>query len=100
MPPQIAFIIGNEGCERFSFYGMKNILTFFMVHYFLLSEPQAKANYHLFVSACYFFPLLGGILADRFWGKYKTVFWLSIVYVIGHGCLAAFEKNQTGFYFG
>jgi len=31
LPRQIAYIIGNEGCERFSFYGMRNILTQFLV---------------------------------------------------------------------
>jgi proton-dependent oligopeptide transporter, POT family len=99
-PKQIRYIIGNEGCERFSFYGMKNILTFFMVNYMLLSEPTAKANYHLFISACYFFPLLGGILADRFLGKYQTIFWLSLLYCVGHGCLAVFEGYPPGFYLG
>lgn len=94
MPRQIAFIIGNEGCERFSFYGMKNTLTVFMILYLYSHLPKAeaeavsKSNYHLFVSACYFFPLLGGYIADRFWGKYRTIFWLSLLYCVGHGCLA------------
>ncbi|WP_437930383.1 POT family MFS transporter [Sorangium sp. So ce291] len=99
-PPQIKYIIGNEGCERFSFYGMKNILTFFMINYMLIHEHVAKANYHLFVSACYFFPLLGGFLSDRFLGKYRTILWLSLVYCAGHACLAVFESSPTGFYAG
>lgn len=99
-PPQIKYIIGNEGCERFSFYGMKNILTFFMINYMLIHEHVAKANYHLFVSACYFFPLLGGFLSDRFFGKYRTILWLSLVYCAGHACLAIFEQSPTGFYAG
>ncbi|WP_438009843.1 POT family MFS transporter [Sorangium sp. So ce321] len=99
-PPQIKYIIGNEGCERFSFYGMKNILTFFMINYMLIHEHVAKANYHLFVSACYFFPLLGGFLSDRFFGKYRTILWLSLVYCAGHACLAVFEGSPTGFYAG
>ncbi|WP_437838899.1 POT family MFS transporter [Sorangium sp. So ce1153] len=99
-PPQIKYIIGNEGCERFSFYGMKNILTFFMINTMLINEHVAKANYHLFVSACYFFPLLGGFLSDRFFGKYRTILWLSLVYCAGHACLALFESSPTGFYAG
>jgi proton-dependent oligopeptide transporter, POT family len=99
-PPQIKYIIGNEGCERFSFYGMKNILTFFMINYLLIHESVAKANYHLFVSACYFFPLLGGYLSDRFFGKYRTILWLSLVYCCGHACLALFEDRPVGFYTG
>lgn len=99
-PPQIAYIIGNEGCERFSFYGMKNILTFFLIHYLLIGEAQAKSNYHLFVAAVYWFPLLGGWMSDRFFGKYRTILWLSLLYCVGHLCLALFENHATGFYVG
>ncbi len=106
LPRQIPYIIGNEACERFSFYGMRNILTPFLITSLLLSAPLAeraglaKEVFHTFVIGVYFFPLLGGWLSDRFFGKYNTVFWLSLVYVIGHACLAAFEDNKTGFYTG
>ena len=72
IPKQIRFIIGNEGCERFSFYGMRNILTVFLVSSLLLYLPEAerargaKDIFHTFVIGVYFFPLLGGWLADRF----------------------------------
>ncbi len=110
MPRQIAFIIGNEGCERFSFYGMRSILTVFMSSATVLSatnatrglgmtEPNAKAIYHLFVAACYLFPLLGGFIADRFWGRYKTILYISLFYCAGHGVLAAME-SRTGLWIG
>jgi proton-dependent oligopeptide transporter, POT family len=108
MPGQVPYIIGNEICERFSFYGMRNILTAFLIGYLLLNEAPdlearkalAKANFHLFVSGVYFFPLLGGYLADRFFGKYKVIFSLSLLYCLGHGFLALFESNKYGFYGG
>ena len=106
MPRQIPYIIANEGCERFSFYGMRNILTPFLISTLLLFLPEAdrageaKHVFHTFVIGVYFFPLLGGWLADRFFGKYNTVFWLSLVYCAGHACLAAFDDNLNGFYFG
>jgi proton-dependent oligopeptide transporter, POT family len=108
MPRQVAFIIGNEACERFSFYGMRNILTVFLIDYLLVAhtpdlaarEARAKATFHLFVSAVYFFPILGGYLADRFLGKYRTILYLSLVYCAGHGLLAFFDDNKTGFYAG
>ena len=106
IPRQIPYIIGNEGCERFSFYGMRNILTVFLVTTLLTHLPEAdrgaaaKDVFHTFVIGVYFFPLLGGWLADRFYGKYHTIFWLSLVYCAGHACLAAFESNRTGFYTG
>ncbi|MFZ6758023.1 oligopeptide:H+ symporter [Undibacterium sp. Ji50W] len=106
MPKQIPYIIANEGCERFSFYGMRNILTPFLITSLLLSMPEnmragmAKEVFHTFVIGVYFFPLLGGWLADRFFGKYNTVFWLSLVYCGGHACLALFDDNRNGFYTG
>lgn len=106
MPRQIPYIIANEGCERFSFYGMRNILTPFLITTLLMFLPEdmrtgeAKHVFHTFVIGVYFFPLLGGWLADRYFGKYNTVFWLSLVYCLGHACLAMFEDNVNGFYFG
>lgn len=98
-PPQIKYIIGNEGCERFSFYGMRNILTIFMVQYLAFKEMDATAVYHIFVSGCYLMPLLGAYLADRYVGKYQVILWLSIVYCVGHGVIALFE-TRTGLYWG
>ncbi|CAM4221866.1 oligopeptide:H+ symporter [Roseateles saccharophilus] len=106
MPPQIPYIIGNEGCERFSFYGMRNILTVFLMTSLLLAVPadlrkaEAKEVFHTFVIGVYFFPLLGGWLADRFFGKYPTILWFSLIYCAGHACLALFENSIPGFYTG
>ena len=98
-PPQIRYIIGNEAAERFSFYGMRNILTVFLVDYLLTRHTgnrsdQAQAVFHTFVMGVFLFPLLGGVLADWWWGKYRTVLWLSLVYVAGHACLAFFERQR------
>jgi len=111
LPRQIYFIIGNEGCERFSFYGMRNILTQFLVSSTLLftasqylsdadRQGAAKEVFHTFVLGVYFFPLLGGWLSDRFLGKYRTILYLSLVYCLGHACLALCENNRTGFFTG
>lgn len=97
MPPGIPFIIGNEAAERFSFYGMRTILVVFMAQYLVfmdgsggraVSGTQAVEYYHQFTSWVYFTPLLGALLADIFFGKYRTILWLSIVYCLGHAALA------------
>ena len=98
-PPQIKYIIGNEACERFSFYGMKSILTIFMVSHYAMPDNQAESTYHLFVSASYLFPILGAWVSDRFWGKYRTIMNLSIVYCLGHAVLALWD-SRTGMYCG
>ena len=108
LPRQIPYIIGNEACERFSFYGMRNILVPFLISSMLLAylpdqaarEGAAKDLFHSFVIGVYFFPLLGGWLSDRYFGKYNTVLWFSLIYCAGHACLAMFESRATGFYTG
>ncbi|WP_164017318.1 POT family MFS transporter [Pyxidicoccus trucidator] len=109
-PPQIPFIIGQEACERFSFYGMRGILTVFLADYLLKQSMDAgggdernaiaKSYFHLFMFGVYWFPLVGGWLADRMFGKFKVILWLSLVYCVGHACLAFFEDVPLGFYFG
>src|SRR6516162_5480905 len=96
MPPGVPYIIGNEAAERFSYYGMNSILTIFMTKYLVdkmghlsvMPAAAAEAWYHTFVVVLYFLPLLGAILADAFFGKFKVVLWLSVVYCLGHGTLA------------
>ncbi|RMH02742.1 MAG: MFS transporter [Nitrospirae bacterium] len=96
MPPAIPYLVVNEAAERFSYYGMRAILVIFMTDYLVdrqgmldvMSEAEARAYFHLFASAVYFFPLFGALVADAFWGKYKTIISLSIVYCMGHLALA------------
>lgn len=96
MPPGVPYIVGNEAAERFSYYGMNGILVIFMTSYLMnaqgqsdvMSETEANGWYHTFVTAVYGLPLLGAFLADAVLGKFRTVFWLSIVYCFGHFALA------------
>ncbi len=96
-PPQVKYIVGNEACERYSFYGMRSILTIFLVQYLAMSNEASTVVFHDFVSMCYLFPILGALISDKFWGKYKTILYLSIVYCVGHFYLAVFEHSQIGF---
>ena len=106
-PPQIRFIIGNEAAERFSFYGMRNILTVFLIDYLLRTARRSRRRarprprlFHLFMTGVYFFPLLGGYLADRCLGKYRTILWLSLLYCVGHALPRALRGQRDGFYTG
>ena len=96
MPPGIPFIVGNEAAERFNFYGMRAVLVVFMTQYLRdrsgalapMTENQANQWYHWFVASNYFFPALGAIISDAFWGKYRTILTLSLVYCLGSIVLA------------
>lgn len=101
MPKGIPYIIGNEAAERFSYYGMRSILVIFMTKYLMdrtggpafMSDEEAKGWYHVFGTAVYFCPLFGSFLSDVFWGKYKTILVLSVVYCLGHLSLALDETR-------
>ncbi|XP_072253659.1 solute carrier family 15 member 2 [Leuresthes tenuis] len=83
-PISICFIVVNEFCERFSYYGMKAVLTLYFLNYLKWDKDLSTAIYHAFSSLCYFSPILGAIIADSWLGKFKTIIYLSVVYVIGH----------------
>ena len=103
-PRGIPYIIGNEGCERFSYYGMKAILFVYLSQLFAAqgATPQGAEHHatevlHTFVAGVYALPMVGALIADRLLGKYRTILWLSLVYCLGHACLAAFEQDYAGF---
>ncbi len=101
-PAGIPFIVGNEAAERFSYYGMRQILYIYLVGLFTgfvaenalpaaeLSEAKVRATQavHVFMAGVYLFPMIGAILADRLLGKYRVIFWVSLIYVAGHAALA------------
>src|SRR5512141_2035442 len=99
LPPQIKFIALNEAAERFSYYGMSSILTLHMMNRLGLGAATAERNFHLFGFAVYLTPLLGAWIADRFWGRYRTILWLSFGYVAGHATSALWE-SAAGLYAG
>ncbi len=121
-PGGIPFIVGNEGAERFSYYGMRAILYIYLTAlYVQLAEkgmvPQGEGAAeaysteitHLFFAGVYLFPLVGAVLSDRLLGKYHVILYVSLLYCLGHGALAVagrmgemgnFEGAQTGMYIG
>ena len=107
MPPGMWHLVANEGAERFSYYGMRAILVVYMTGMILntqgefdpMGEAEAKTYYHIFASAVYFFPFVGALLADAWWGKYRTIIWLSLVYCGGHLALAL-DHTRLGLLIG
>jgi POT family proton-dependent oligopeptide transporter len=92
-PSQIKYIVGNEACERFSYYGMKSVLAGYITAAVLKGglgqdADTATGIIHLFVFVNYFMPLLGAWLSDRLFGRYRTILWVSLFYCAGHGVLA------------
>ena len=78
------FIFWGEFAERCSYYGMRAILFLYLTQALKFADNQAGPIYSTFKMGCYFLPLLGGFLADRYFGKYWTIVSFSIPYVLGH----------------
>jgi len=107
MPRGIPFIVGNEAAERFTFYGLRAVLVVYMTQYLrarsgalaVMDENTANQWYHWFVASNYFFPALGAIVADAWWGKYRTILVLSGVYCVGCWLLAG-DATRVGLFGG
>jgi proton-dependent oligopeptide transporter, POT family len=99
-PSQIKYIVGNEACERFSYYGMMGILELYLAGQMAMGSEGATEVLHLFGAAVYFLPLLGGWIADRWLGRYWTILSLSVFYCLGHGTLALFGTTRAGLFTG
>lgn len=82
-PRSVFFIVTNEFCERFCYYGMRTVLTLYMRNILGFSESTSVVLYHTFIMLCYFTPVLGAIIADSWLGKFKTILILSIFYACG-----------------
>ncbi|NXC35799.1 S15A1 protein, partial [Campylorhamphus procurvoides] len=101
-PLSIFFIVINEFCERFSYYGMRAVLTLYFKYFLNWDDNFSTVIYHTFVALCYLTPILGAIVADSWLGKFKTILYLSIVYAIGQTVLSVgsiselSDHNQDG----
>ena len=72
-PKGLWVLFGTEMWERFNFYGMRAILTLFMVNALLMKEDEASIIYGGFLGLCYLTPMLGGFIADRFFGNRNCI---------------------------
>src|SRR5258708_33213194 len=88
LPRAIKYIIGNEACERFSFYGMSTILVPYMQQFLGWEHNRAEGWFHDFVFAAYAMSVIGGWLSHRFLGRDRTILWLSSGDVVWHTVLA------------
>lgn len=88
------FFFWGEFAERCSYYGMRAILPLYMTAQLKLSDADATQYYSTFKMACYFLPLLGGFLADKYFGKYWTIVGFSVPYVMGQLCLLSESETM------
>ncbi|MBI5267265.1 MAG: MFS transporter [candidate division Zixibacteria bacterium] len=91
------FIFWGELAERASFYGMKTLLLLFMVNELGFSDANSATVVSLFTAACYILPIVGGYIADHYLGKFRTIIYFAIPYILGHIVLGTFTA-QVGLF--
>src|SRR5262245_60625591 len=87
-PRGLAILFFAEMWERFSYYGMRGLLIFFLTQQFLMDDQRASAGYGAYTALVYLMPLIGGILADRLLGAKKAVAFGALLLVAGHTAMA------------
>jgi POT family proton-dependent oligopeptide transporter len=87
-PRGLTVLFFAEMWERFSYYGMRGLLIFFLTQQFLMDDKTASAGYGAYTSLVYLVPLIGGVLADRWLGTRKAVAFGALLLVAGHLTMA------------
>lgn len=82
-PKGLWVLFGTEMWERFNFYGMRALLTLFLVNSLLMKEADASLIYGGFLGLCYLTPLLGGFIADRFFGNRNCILLGGLMMAVG-----------------
>ena len=87
-PKQLWYLFLSEMWERFCFYGMRGMLTVFMVSQLAVDEKTANLRYGAIQAFVYAFTFVGGIFADKILGFRKSLFWGGILMISGSIILA------------
>ena len=83
-PKGLHILFFAEMWERFSFYGMRGLLIFYLTQHFLFDDSFSSAQYGTYTSLVYLLPLIGGLLADRYLGTRKAIAFGALLLVAGH----------------
>ncbi len=92
-PKQLWYLFFSEMWERFCFYGMRGMLTVFMVNQLMMNEKVANLQYGATQAFVYAFTFIGGLFADKILGFRKSLFWGGLLMIAGSCILAIDPKN-------
>jgi POT family proton-dependent oligopeptide transporter len=96
-PPALAYLFFAETWERFSFYGMRALLVFYLTKSFMFGDRAAYTIYGSYTALVYTTPVIGGLLADKLLGFRKAVLLGGVLMALGHFAMAV--QNLQVFYF-
>ena len=84
----------TEMWERFSYYGMRGLLTLYLIQHFLFSDEKGNVIYGGYIALVYIMSIVGGVLSDRYLGQRKAVTYGAVLLVLGHFGMA-FEGSGS-----
>ncbi len=82
-PKGLYLLFATEMWERFSYYGMRALFVLYMVQALLYNKEQASQIYGNYTGLVYLTPLIGGYIADRYWGNRRSIVWGAFAMAIG-----------------
>lgn len=91
-PRGLYILFFAEMWERFSYYGMRGLLIFYLTQHFIFERADAQAQYGAYTSLVYLLPLIGGFLADRYLGTRKAIAFGALLLVAGHLLMGVEQK--------
>lgn len=94
-PKGLHILFFAEMWERFSYYGMRGLLIFYLTQHFLFNDSLASAQYGAYTALVYLLPLLGGYLADRYLGNRKAIAFGALLLVAGHATMGIEGEPAT-----
>jgi POT family proton-dependent oligopeptide transporter len=97
-PTGFWFVFWGELAERSSYYGMRTLLALYLVEIIGFPEHTGASIVHGFMATCYLLPLLGGVIADRWLGRYRTILYFFVPYIFGQILLG--NTHRPVFVFG
>src|SRR5512147_503930 len=95
-PKGLYVLFFTEMWERFSYYGMRSLLVYYMIKHLQFAQERSSEIYGLYTGFVYFTPLFGGMLADRIIGQRRTVILGAALMAVGHFLMVgngAFKPN-------
>ncbi|XP_023221490.1 solute carrier family 15 member 1-like [Centruroides sculpturatus] len=77
-------ILLNEFCQRFSYFSLQSTLILYLTQELLYKDDIATIIFHTYLMVCFFTPLFGGLISDLLLGTFKTILYLSLIYIGGN----------------
>ena len=94
-PKGLYLLFVTEMWERFSYYGMRALFSLFLLKALLFDKDATSTIYGSYTGLVYLTPLIGGYVADRYWGNRRSIIFGGLVMALGQFCMFFSALNYT-----